>query len=201
MDNASINQIIDNSYVTTNAQQSAIRMRVDSNDTITNPYFFKEHDSETYNSIPIKSDEVEEVNMSFTDATTSHLGDQINQNYVRYAENNIDSELQKANRTHRLRRTDVEKAKIEVKQAKNEYLVYKYYIRILIVTFLFAAVIASLYLAISAYEIDKDKHLYVYSGMGVVATIYVLIFYLYYRETWRRKNDDWEKLIFKPPVL
>jgi hypothetical protein len=201
MDNASINQIIDNSYVTTNAQQSAIRMRVDSNDTITNPYFFKEHDSETYNSIPIKSDEVDEVNMSFTHAATSHLGDQINQNYVRYAENNIDSELRKANRTLRLRRTDVEKAKIEVKQAKNEYLIYKYYIRILIVTFLFAAVIASLYLAISAYEIDKDKHLYVYSGMGVVATIYVLIFYLYYRETWRRKKDDWEKLIFKPPVL
>jgi hypothetical protein len=200
MNTENIHNTIDQSYVRTNAQQSAIRMRVDSSDNITNPYYFKEHDSETYNSIPLKSSSVDNINSSFSYAASAHLGDQINQNYVRYAEKNIDSELDRANRTQRLRRTDVEKAKIEVKQTKNEFLIYKYYIRILIVTTLFAALIASMYLAISAYDIQKNNLLYVYTGMGIAATLYVLIFYLYYRETWRRKKDDWEKLLFKPPV-
>ena len=197
------NRNFDSAITNLTTQHGSLRMRLDNNDNLTDSAaFYEMHDNETYNVDNIKQSDLLISSQMFNDTGMNREKNFLTHNFVKEHRNSIneryDNALDESNRI----KTNLEKSRIQVQNAENTKLIYIYYIRIVLVSFFFFSIISFLLLSISAYLVEdkhKEYHMWIYVSAVVVTILYLTILYLYYRETWRRRNDEFSKIDFRPP--
>jgi hypothetical protein len=194
---------IDNSHYVKAQQTSSMLMNTDSQDRITNPQFFSMLDQQTFAGFSSQDDikitngirTMEEEYKFLTDATVD-----INMmnNMHKYIETNNNHEVDRLNNLTQNSKNMLQKAKFETKELKNTSSIYAYYINIILLSLFFATIFLILILSIKTYEIDISKNL-LYAIIAFIAILYMVLVVLYYRDSLRRRTDDWDKIIFNPP--
>ena len=199
------NKEFDNAMNTLTNQHASLRMRLDSKGNLGDPQsFYEVHDNQTYNQDNISQAQLNSSSALFNTTAVSREQNALTNNFInehkRAGEERYDNVSQEKERI----KTNLEKTRIQVMNANNNKMIYKYHVRIVLVSFFFFSIIGFLLLSISAYLVEekqKEYHMWVYIAATIVTILYLLIIYLYYRETWRRHNDDFGKLKFKPPSV
>lgn len=199
------NQNFDNAIHTLTNQHASLRMRLNSDEKLSDPRSFYEiHDNETYKVGDISQ---ADLNNSVRDFGITGLARERNfltKNFINEHDRSSQERYTTISQEKERIKTNLEKTRIQVMNAYNSKLIYKYYIRIVLVSFFFFSIIGFLLLSISAYLVEekhKEYHMWIYISATIVTIFYLLILYLYYRETLRRKNDDFGKINFKPPPV